>query len=160
MARFDFKLDGVLRHRLNIERERQRELALLQARMQPLQAELRQFDLGAREATEDLRKNQLTGRLDMGFIAAHRRFVVSMQQKAMGIIQKMAALQTEVDQARAVLAEAAKQRKIMEKLKDKQYQRWLAEINRKEAEELDEIGMQLSFRQLGEASDAALRGES
>jgi flagellar FliJ protein len=160
LARFEFKLEGVLRHRLNIERERQREFALVQAQMQQLHGELRALDLSARDATEDLRKNQLLGRLDMVFIAAHRRFVTAMQQKAMVLVKEMAALQQQVDVARAALGEAAKQRKIMEKLKEKQQQRWQSEISRKEAEELDEIGMQLSFRHLDAARSADAGGES
>lgn len=160
MARFEFKLEGVLRHRLNVERGRQRELALAQAQMQRLEGALRALDVAAREATDDLRSNQLFGRLDMGFIAAHRRFVAAMQQKAMAVVKEMAALQPQLDAARVALAEAAKQRKIIEKLKEKQQERWRAEISRKEAEELDEIGMQLSFRHLDSVRSGGAGGES
>jgi flagellar export protein FliJ len=51
-----------------------------------------------------------------------------------------------VDAAQAALAEAAKQRKIIEKLKEKSFERWRAEQARKEMMEADEIAMQMSYR--------------
>lgn len=153
MPKFEFKLEGVLAHRKNIERQRQRDLALLQAQMQQLQTELAGLDQSVKDATADLRNNRLIGHVDLAFLAAHRRFALAMQRKAMGLAQKMALLQRQIDQARAALAEAAKQRKAIEKLREKQFSRFVNELNRREAEALDEIGMQLSYQDL--AADAA-----
>jgi len=150
MARFKFQLEGVLEHRKNIEDEKQRALAAIQMQMQKLKDELQDLDRVARGATADLRENRLTGQLDMSFLAAHRRFTGSVQRKAVAIVQKMALVQREIDSARAALSEAAKQRKIIEKLREKQLSRWKEQRSRAENEELDDIGMQLAFRQLSE----------
>jgi flagellar FliJ protein len=151
MAAFHFKLSGVLEHRKNIEEEKQRALAAVLAQMQALKTELSDLDSVARSAISDLRDNRLTGQLDLSFLAAHRRFTGSVQRKALAIAQKMALVQRQIDEARAALAEAAKQRKIIEKLRERQLQRWQDQQKRQEAEELDDIGMQLAFRQLGES---------
>jgi flagellar export protein FliJ len=150
MAKFSFKLEGVLHHRRNIEQQRQRELALVQAQMQNLQSELRQLDQSTQQAMADLRRTRLVGSIDMEFITAHRRFMGSMQRKAMALVQKMSLVQRQVDEARRALAEAAKQRKIMEKLRETLHHRWLDALNKRETEELDEIGTQLAMRQLRE----------
>src|SRR4051794_6888553 len=110
MAQFDFKLEGGLRHRTNQEHQRQRELALVQGEMQQLEGELRQLDQEVRQASGALRANHLTGKLDLTYLAAHRRFVAATQRKAMGVVQKMALVQRKLEEARAALAEAAKQR--------------------------------------------------
>jgi len=55
-------------------------------------------------------------------------------------------VQKRVDAAQAALAEAAKQRKIIEKLKEKSFERWRADVARKEMMETDEIAMQMSYR--------------
>ena len=89
MAKFIFQLDGVLRHRTNIEHQRKRELAFIQAQMTAFDNELRTLDLSVRASIEDLRKNRLIGRIDLAFLAAHRRFTLAMQRKAMGIAEKM-----------------------------------------------------------------------
>jgi len=145
MPKFVFQLDAVLRHRKMLEEQRMRELGAAQAEMAKMQAELRAMDETTQNVTSDLRDNRLTGKLDMAFLAAHRRYVLAMQRKAMELAQRMAALQQVVDTARRVLAEAAKQRKIMEKLKERQHERWKAEQSRKESEQLAEVNMQLAL---------------
>ena len=160
MPRFKFQLEGVLEHRKNLEEEKQRALAGLLAEMQRLKNDLAELDQSARVAVADLRENRLTGQLDLSYLAAHRRFTGSVQRKALALVQKMALVQREIDQARAALAEAAKQRKIIEKLRERQLERWTSQQHRQEMDELDDIGMQLAFRQLGEAqsNEAATKG--
>jgi len=148
MAKFVFKLEGVLEHRRNVERERQRAVAENRAQMTALENQLRDLDRRAQESTQDLRNNRLTGALDMQFIAAHRRFMIAMQRQAMELAQKMAGVQRKLEEAQKELLEAAKQRKVIEKLKEKQLERWRAEMARSEANQMDEIGMQIGFENL------------
>ena len=148
MAKFHFQLEGVLKQREGLERERQRTLAVAQARMQKLEEQLRDLDRSVQAAHADAREHHLLGKLDMAFLAAHRRFIASSQRQAMNLAQGMAAVKTEIDQARAALAEAAKQRKVIEKLRQRQYDRWKADLLRKETAEMDEIGTQLAVRNL------------
>jgi flagellar FliJ protein len=144
MARFVFKLEGVLRQRLYAERERQRALAVLRQQMTDLQNALRALNGSVQTANDDIRANHLTGKLDMNFLAAHRRYLVAVQRQGMELAQRMALLQRQVDEARQALAEAAMQRKIIEKLREKQLERWKADQSRRETADLDEIAMQLS----------------
>jgi flagellar protein FliJ len=146
MARFVFKLDAVLRHRKMIEEQRQRELGAVQTVLAEMQAQLRAIDETTKGVSDDVRNNRLTGKLDMTFIAAHRRYVMAMQRKAVEIAQRMAAQQQLVDAARKNLAEAAKQRKIIEKLRERQHERWKSEQSRKEQEQLNEVNMQLALQ--------------
>ena len=146
MAKFVFRLEGVLRHREHIEKEKQRALAAIEAQMALLQLELKQLNDTVAGTTEDVRQNHLTGQLDMNFLAAHRRFMFAAQRRSMSIVQKMSLIQRQVDEARQELAQAAIQRKIMEKLREKHLQRWMDEQGRKEMIEQDEVAMQLSRR--------------
>ncbi len=150
MARFVFQLEGVLKLRSNIERERQRELALVVRQMQELRDQLAGLDQSVQDSRDDLRRNHLVGRLDLAFLAAHRRFIGSMQARAMTLVQRMAMVQRQIDQARSSLAEAAKQRKIIEKVRERQYQRWMSDLRRRQDLALDEATTQLSFHQLQE----------
>jgi flagellar export protein FliJ len=52
--------------------------------------------------------------------------------------------QQEVDRTRHALAEAAKARKVLEKLRETQKQRWQEELSRKEMIAADEVAMQLT----------------
>ena len=146
MAQFVFRLEGVLHQRHGIEQQRQRELAAIQAQMTALETELRHLDDSMRGAEQDLRQNRLTGRLDLAFLAAHRRYAFAMQRKAMGIAQKMANVRIAVDEARKNLVEAAKRRKAIEKLRERQFLRWQQHLARLEAAALDEVSTQMTYQ--------------
>lgn len=155
MARFVFNLDGVLRQRKRIEQEKQRAMAEKQAVLVELQNALRQMQETVESSNADIRQNRLVGRLDMAFITAHRRFLASMQRQSLSLAQKIALAQRAVEDARAELIEAAKQRKAIEKLREKQFERWRAERARREQAQLDEIGMQLAYHELSEGTERA-----
>jgi flagellar FliJ protein len=148
MPKFVFQLDGVLRQRENLEQQRQRELAVAQARFQQMDAELRAMDRAVKDATADVRQHHLRGVLNMAYLAAHRRYTLAVERKAMTLIQRMAIAQRQVDDARAKLAEAAKDRKVIEKLREKQYERWREAVARRELADLDEVNMQLSYQEI------------
>ena len=144
MARFHFKLDAVFRHRKALEQEQQRLYALALADFQELEDQLKGLNQTMQETNDDIRRNHLTGRLDISFITAHRRYLGGIQRKAMALVASMSAAQRKVDIARLAVAEAAKQRKVLEKLREKQEQRWKEELSRKEMIAADEVVMQLS----------------
>lgn len=146
MAKFVFPLQGVLRQRELVEEQRQRELAVVQAEMAALEAELRGMDQSVQTSTADLRDNHLVGRLDLAFLTAHRRYALAMQRKAVALAERMAAVRKRLDAARAALAEAAKQRKIIEKLRDSRKAQWEADLARKETAAMDEIAGQIGYR--------------
>jgi flagellar export protein FliJ len=52
-----------------------------------------------------------------------------------------------IDAARAELLEATKAREAIDRLRQKQYDRWRQEQDRREARELDELGTQRFVRQ-------------
>jgi flagellar FliJ protein len=66
----------------------------------------------------------------------------------------MAQQKQKVEEARIELAEAAKQRKVIEKLREKHFERWRAALKHRELTEQDEIGMQLSYWNIASAEDA------
>ncbi len=160
MAKFLFQFDGVLRQREHVETQRQRELAIVQQEMTKLQNDLRQLNDSVQGSTDDLRNNHLTGRLDLNFLAAHRRFMLAMQRKGDGLVQQIASVQKRLDVAQAALAEAAKQRKIMEKLREKSFERWKADLSRKEMIETDEIAMQMGYRNSLDEADRVARADA
>jgi flagellar FliJ protein len=150
MPKFTFTLDGVLRQRKQIEEQRQRELAVVQAELSALEAELRGMDRSVQESTADVRSNHLVGQLDLAYLAAHRRYTVAMQRKAMALAQQMVAVKTRLEATRKALLEAAKRRKIIEKLRENRKTHWAEDQARRETAALDEVGAQIGYRNVME----------
>ena len=76
-----------------------------------------------------------------------------MQRKGNTLVQRMALVQRKVDEARAALQEAAIARKAIETLRDKRFEAWRQAEAKKEADALDEAGMQLSYFHNDENAD-------
>jgi flagellar FliJ protein len=156
MPKFVFQLQGVLRHREMVEQQKQRAFALAHAERAAAQAKLKKLDESVQQALADLRANHLTGTLDLSFLAAHRRFMLAMQRQGITLMQKVQEAQKKVDAAQAELAEAAKQRKVIEKLRERQHDRWTQDAVRREMTQLDEVATQMSYQQ----QTTAMAGDS
>jgi flagellar FliJ protein len=155
MAKFLFHLDGLLRHRKNQERQRQRDLAVIAAEMSRLEEELGLLNGTVATTLDDLRTNRLVGKIDVQFLAAHRRYILSVQRKSASIAQNMALVQEHINDARLQLVEAARQRKMLEKLREKHHQTWLAQQNHREFLEADDIGTRLALADGADAGEDA-----
>jgi flagellar protein FliJ len=150
IARFHFKLEALLAHREQIEKEKQRKFATIQGEIQALARQLQETHARIAAENRTLTATQLTGKLDMQYIAHEKRYVGNLHVKIVLGMQKLAAMEGTLNAARAELLAAARDRKVIEKLKEKQQARWRAEQDRKEAALLDEIGTQLALRHAGE----------
>jgi flagellar FliJ protein len=145
MAKFVFQLQGVLRFRENIERKRQRDLGIALGERVMVEDQIRRLDEKAKSAMADLRANHLIGKIDLVFLAAHRRFMMAVQRQGTVLLEQLRSRQKSVDIAQAALAEAIKQKKMLSKLRERQQDRWLEAINRKEIADLDDVATQMSY---------------
>jgi flagellar export protein FliJ len=90
----------------------------------------------------------------MRYLAAHRRYMLGMQRKVHALAQVMTQQQKRVEEAGRAVAEATKQRKILEKLRERHHQHWADAEARREAADLDELTTQLSFQNIENLEDA------
>ena len=158
MAQFKFNLKGVLRQKELAEEQRQRTFAEAQRVYADLEAQLRAMDEEVRAAGDNLRQNHLIGKISVEYLAAHRRYGMAMQRKALAHAEKMAEAKKVVDAARAALVEAAMQRKTLEKLKEKRKAIWSEDQARREQAATDEgaqqVGVKLVRSQAAPEDDA------
>ena len=156
MARFIFRLEPLLEQRRHVERERQRRVAEIQRQVNDLLGKIRTAQQTIAEEDHALAGVHLIGRLDLAYIAHEKRYVGTLQVLIQQHMQRVAALQGAMVEARAALLKAAQARQAMEKLRDKQRARWQAEQDRKENAALDEISAQLSVRRLIAPEDSGM----
>jgi flagellar protein FliJ len=158
MPRFHFKLDALLTHRRQIEKEKQRRVAQVQQEIQIVRRHIQDAQSLIHAQNQTLGAKELTGRLDMQYIAHEKRFVGALTVRIVLALQKLAGLEQALASARAELLAAARDRKVIEKLREKQYTRWRLELERKEAAVIDEIGTQLAVRRGSDLAETAIAG--
>jgi len=148
MARFVFRLRPLLELRRRIEREHQRKVAGIQQEANQLVAKIQHTERTIATQNATLAREKLVGTLDLAYIANEKRFVHTLQMLIAATLQQLAAVDKRLGAAKAELLAAAKARKAIEKVREKQYERWLTEENRKEAAVTDELGTQLAVRKM------------
>ena len=156
MPRFHFQLEALLTHRRQIEKEKQRRVAQIQQEILALRRHIQDSQALIQSQNKTLGARELTGRLDMQYIAHEKRFVGALTVRIVLALHKLAALEQTLAAARAELLAAARARKVIEKLREKQWNRWRLEQQRKEAAVIDEIGTQLAVRRGDDSTDAAM----
>jgi flagellar export protein FliJ len=135
MGRFTFKLQAVLDQRLHFERQRQCELADAQRDLVAIEKQLS----AAAESLSREGLKLLRGRVDATVLAAQARFSSAMRQKMARLRKELAAAQRGQETAEGALVEAAKARKVLEKLREKQEARWNEEQHRREIAAADDV---------------------
>jgi flagellar FliJ protein len=147
MAKFIFKLESLLKQRKREEQECQRLLAEQAAVVNAAEEAVRRINQTVQDGHDNVRRH-LMGKLDMGFLTAHRRFMGAMQRQVAELMQKVVVAKNRMEEARTRLAEAARRHKAIQKLREKQFDRWRTDQARWEAAQSDEIGNQLAYHNL------------
>ncbi len=138
MPTFVFKLGGVLNLRIRTEQQAQRAFAERQTEVNRVTDELRQLNTDLQDAADELRTHHLLGSVNVSYLAAHRRFTADVARRGSDLMTKIAMAERSAREAQARLAEAAKQRKILEILRDKHYARWRADEIRRDVAQSDD----------------------
>jgi flagellar FliJ protein len=147
MAKFKFRLSSLLRLR-ELERDDRRSAlaqayraeAILKAQRQKLEAEL--MDVARR-----CRSVSAPGHVDVDGLLEVRRYEMVLKVGENELSRREAAVSAEIEKRRQALAEASREVRALEKLKQKQRHRHRQEENRQEIKLLDEAATLRSDRE-------------
>lgn len=153
MADFHFRYESVLEQRRRTERQRQRELAEVESKRQSMHSQLRQMQQTIDHSRGQMRE-QLVGKVDLTAIGAVSQYSAQVTFRGQQIVQELAQVERQVEAARQRLQEATRQRKIMEQLKEREYDRWQWHQRRAERREQDELANQQYVRLQREPKEA------
>ena len=146
MARFKFALEPVLDHRERIEDEKQQILAQCQRELQAAQDELARMNAEFKRYSTALREDHAKLSSDeLRWHYAHLEYLDRCMTMQQGVIHQCRAA---VDRARGDLAAASKDRKVIEKLKDRRFDEYRAVQAAQEQKDLDDTNNRRHDRSL------------
>jgi len=148
MKKFEFRLEPVLRLKKQVEDEKKRVVGELMAEINAQQQQALEINQTIIQQGNILKQKLAGGEVDTGWIAYYQRYVTDMRGEIARKIQTVTEIQKKLHLARRALAEAAKETKMLEKLKEKQYNQYMAFLDKLEKKELDEIGSQMYIRNM------------
>ena len=136
MKKFVFTLQPVLDQRQRVEDEKQQIVAQRKRSLDEAEGELKRLNAEFRQSSERLRSahRELTDE-ELRLHYAHLSF---LDRTIVAQIQVVAERRVALDRARADLLAASKERKVVEKLKDRRREAYVAEAARIEQNALDD----------------------
>lgn len=138
MAKFIFSMQNLLTMKEKLEEQEKNNYSQANLRLMEAEEELQRLQDRLREAQEQLRA-EMSSSLDVRMIRRRENAVeiirMYVRQQELVVIR----CQKELEIARQRLNEAMKERKTYEKLKEKAFEEFCLEENRKEQKEVDEL---------------------
>ena len=138
MATFHFNLQAELDKRRSVEDAAQQGLAKVLRENLILQTQLSEM----RESVYSDRARlagALAGAVNVQQIQRHATHAGQVQLRSGQMVTRIAELDQQAAAARSRLAEASKRRKAIERLRDKQWAKWRAGQQRRQASELEDL---------------------
>ncbi|MBF4691726.1 flagellar export protein FliJ [Fusibacter ferrireducens] len=137
MKKFKFRYESVLKMRLDKEDQLKNDLAKLVQKRQNILDQIDHLKEKLEDYSSWVQEGLLSGRrmhyyeIDQGkqYYRKHiHDLTVTLQQ-----------VEAKIEEAKVVLTEAMKERKVMEKLKEKDYQKYIDDFNQADAKVIEEI---------------------
>lgn len=137
--RFRFRFETMLKIRRQREDEHKRIVGERLAQIAEVRTELARLEQLTHQGMDSIRAVQQPGRIDLQQAMAQRGWVAHLHKATLNARTQLGALEARLAQERAALAEAAKQRRILEKLKERQGERHRLEEQQAETRAADDL---------------------
>ncbi|MCI5937647.1 MAG: flagellar export protein FliJ [Eubacterium sp.] len=138
MARFRFSMENLLNMKEKLEEQEKNNYSQANMRLQQAEEELRLTQIRYDEKQQILR-GKMRAALNVQEIRQMEQGLKVLGEYEKQQIKMVEQRQRELNLAREKLYEARKERKTFEKLKEKAFQLFLEEENKKEQKEIDEL---------------------
>ena len=151
MAKFRFELQAVLNARLRAEELQQRRVAELEASRRKLEDGLRARQARIGESRAQLR-GRLMGEIDPSMLRGQANASLAGMRDAQRVVLELAGIHRRLQSVMAELRAASRDRRAVEILKERRFEDWRREQDRREQADLDEIATIRGSRRLMETS--------
>ena len=143
MKKFQFRLQTLLDIRISKEHAIKAELAMLIAKQNEEIAMQEDYRKKVKEHYNKLSKKMRDGTFSYNEALMCERFAYNAQ-KAIDLSKKrVEQMQPEIDRVRQKLMQASKERKVVERLKEKKYEEYMYQFNREMGKELDDLNQRI-----------------
>jgi flagellar FliJ protein len=146
MKRFEFRLQRLLQIRETKEKEIQNELARLVSIQNMERMKQEQYRRGIAEQQAKFTGKIKAGRYSYSEAVMFERYVDFAQNVIRDQQKRIEAMEPEIRKVRERLVEASRERKVVERLKERRWNEYLYDVNREISKENDDANSQIFYR--------------
>ena len=142
MAKFRFQLDPLLELRRRSEREQQVIVASIESERHAIEERIRACQDGIEQSRVDLRSRLgVDGQIQVNAREAawQTHSMHRMRAEADGLVVKLSGVMQRLNREKETLVERARERRSLEKLRERREEVWRCDIARRERIELDDL---------------------
>jgi flagellar FliJ protein len=147
MKRFEFQLESVLMVRRQLEKQKQIELARVLKSVAE-EEECLEDACGALEDARDSLRVSESGAIDIDAVRVQRVYIGALRKRIADIAHHISELETELATRRNDVVKASKDRKVLERLKDKRFAEYRYTMDRAEQATLDEVAARTGMTEI------------
>jgi flagellar FliJ protein len=145
MKKFAYRLEPLLKMKAHIEKERQKDHAVARGKALEQKRSLEKID-AERAGTLDRQRDEMSGKMSVAELLIYSRYLLKLKKDTLTGGEMLKVLERNVEAKRRALVEATKQKKVYEKLKERQQKRHQQMVQAQETKEADEIAI-MSYQQ-------------
>ncbi len=138
MAKFIYRMQSILDIKYKLEDQAKQHYMEVQNRLNEAMGQLEALNV-RKEAYFNTYRKLLSEKLDVLEIETCKSAILIMDDYIVQQQSKIHQIEQELEQAMQAMSEAVKERKIHEKLKEKQFEIFLQELNEEEIKEIDQL---------------------
>ncbi len=140
MKKFKFRLEPLLKVRSHIEKQRQKEHATALQQVYLQRDHLEKIE-AERQSTMERQRDELVGVFSPAQVQTAWRYLSKLKRDSWSGAELLKGLEQEAEKRRLKLVDASKEKKMFEKLKERQRIKRAAEAEQIERKDLDEIAV-------------------
>lgn len=140
MKKFKYRLEPILKIKSHAEKQRQKEHAAALQQVYRQKEQLSAID-AERRKTFDFQRSKLQGTIQTPQLLAASRYLVRLKRDTITGSELLRGLERESERKRLMLVQAAKERKIYEKLKERRQAKFNQEVEQHDRKTLDELAV-------------------
>ncbi len=140
MKKFAFRLEPLLKMKAHLEKERQKEHGMAQNKALEQKRTLEQIH-EERSGTLERQRVEMSGKMSVAELLIYSRYLLKLKKDSLTGGEMLKVLERNVETKRRALVEATKQKKVYEKLKERQQEKHEHMVQAQEEKEADEIAI-------------------
>jgi flagellar FliJ protein len=154
VKQFQFNLEHVLKHRSRLHNTAHEQFLLAKKYLDEGLRELDEIETKVQEYLRDFKKCQAGGHLDSERLKLHLRYLTHLTVTKKIKTQDVVKRQSEMEKRKDRLIKLMKDKKVIEKLKDKRFEQYMTNLLKIDQKILDDTAIGRFIRQKNEESNA------
>ncbi len=141
MKKFRFKLQTVLKYRRFLEERKKREFAIYLGKLNEAKNTMERLKIKLNETLISINRERTIKELDIVNIMLYESYLIKLKRLIEWKLIEIEQIREKLEEKRKAYIESSRDRKILDRLKEKEYSAYISDLDKKIQSIIDEIAI-------------------